>query len=130
VNIASELSSLHGIQVKLAGGRLNPGSFELVGQAVGPSLNGVRIGKFFLGTDGLSVEHGVTAHDEAEAMAARVIMEHSDSTFVLADSQKFKKASFAQVAPITAIEAIVTTNKTPRGIRAQLEEAGVRVVVA
>jgi DeoR/GlpR family transcriptional regulator of sugar metabolism len=130
VNIASELTSLLGIQVRLVGGRLNPGSFELVGQAVGPSLSGVRIGKFFLGTDGLSVEHGVTAHDEAEALAARVLIEHSDATIVLADSAKFRKASFAQVAPIAAIQVVVTTNQISPNISAQFEAAGVRMIVA
>lgn len=130
VNVAAELVCLPGIQVRLTGGRLNPGSFELVGQAVRLSLNGVHIHKFFLGTDGLSVEHGVTGHDEAEAMAAREIIEHSDATIILADSSKFKRANFAQVAPISAIDTIVTTERAPRGMRAQFEEAGVRIIVA
>lgn len=130
INVAIELVALPGIHVMLTGGQLNAGSFELVGQAVSLSLNGVHIHKFFLGTDGLSVEHGVTGHDEAEAMAARAIIEHSDATIVLADSPKFKKPNFAQVASMSAIKMIVTTDRVPESIRAPFEEAGVEVIVA
>jgi len=130
VNVAAELVALPGIHVMLTGGQLNPESYELVGRAVGLSLDGVHVNKFFLGTDGLSVEHGVTGHDEAEAAAARAIMEHSDATIVLADSLKFKKANFARVASIAAIDTIVTTDQVPQIVRTQFEEAGVRMIVA
>lgn len=130
VNIAAELVALPSIRVMLTGGQLNPGSFELVGQAVSSSLDRVHIHKFFLGTHGLSVEHGVTGHDEAEATAARTIMEHSDATIVLADSPKFKNASFAQVAPISDVATIVTTDQVPQSVRTRFEEAGVQMIVA
>jgi DeoR/GlpR family transcriptional regulator of sugar metabolism len=130
LNVATELVALPGIQVRVIGGRLNSGSFELVGRALELSLSGVHIDKFFLGTDGLSLQFGVTGHNEAEAMAARVIMEHSDTTIILADSSKFKKASFAQVAPISAVGAIVTTDQVSQGARDEFEMAGVRIMIA
>lgn len=130
LNVAAELVALPDIQVRVTGGRLNPGSFELVGQALELSLSGVHIDKFFLGTDGLSLQYGVTGHNEAEAMAARVIMEHSDTTIILADSSKFKKASFAQVAPVSAIGAIVTTDQVSQEVKGEFEMAGVRIIVA
>lgn len=129
VNVAAELVGLPHVYVMVTGGQLNPGSFEQVGRAVGFSLNGVHIHKFFLGTDGLSLENGVTGHDEAEATAACTIMEHSDATIVLADSSKFKKANFAQVAPISAFEAIVTTDRVAQSVRTKFEGAGVRMIV-
>lgn len=130
VNVAAELACLNGIQVRMMGGRMNTGSFELVGQALEPSLRGVHIQKYFVGTDGLSVEFGVTAHDEAEAAASRVIMAHSDQTIVLADSRKFKIASFAQVAPISAFSTVITTKRVPAGERAELKEVGIDVRIA
>lgn len=130
VNIAAELVYLPGVQVRLTGGRLNQGSFELVGRALEPSLQGVHIQKFFLGTDGLSVEYGVTGHDESEADAARLMMRHSDQTIVLADSTKFKKVSFAQVAPLNAFNIVVSTNLVPQNVRDEFEDAGVQVFIA
>jgi DeoR/GlpR family transcriptional regulator of sugar metabolism len=129
VNIAAEFVYLPGVQVRLTGGRLNQGSFELVGRALESSLQGVHIQKFFLGTDGLSVEYGVTGHDEAEADAARYMMRHSNQTIVLADSTKFKKVSFAQVAPLNAFDMVVSTHLVPQNIRDEIEETGVQVEI-
>jgi len=130
VNVAAELVCLPKIQVRLTGGRLNPGSFELVGRALAPSLDGLHINKFFLGTSGLSVQYGITGYDEDEAAAARVIMERSDATIILADSSKFGKVSFAQVAPISDVDTIVTTDQTLQSVRTQFEEAGARIIEA
>jgi DeoR family transcriptional regulator, aga operon transcriptional repressor len=129
INVAAEFASLPGIQVRMTGGSLNAGSFELVGQAIGASLNGVHINKFFLGTDGISVQFGVTGHDEAEAMAARDIMTRADITYVLADSQKFNRGSFTQVAPVSAFEAVITTSRSPQGAIAELESAGLKSII-
>ena len=130
LNIAAELIYLPDVQVRLTGGRINQGSFELVGRALEPSLQGVHIQKFFLGTDGLSVEYGVTGHDEAEADAARCLMTHSDQTIVLADSTKFKKVSFAQVAPLNAFHTIVSTHLVPQSVRDEFEKADVKLLIA
>ena len=130
LNIATELAALPNLQVVLAGGRLNPRSFELVGQAVGLSLNGLHLHKFFLGTAGLSVEHGVTAYFEAEADAARALMEHSDSTILLANSERFKQANFAQVCPVSSIQTIVTTDQVSSDVITQFERSGVKMIVA
>jgi len=57
-------------------------------------------------------------------------MKISDSVIVLADSIKFKKVSFAQVAPISAIHTIVTTERSPREILKKIQEAGTQIIIA
>lgn len=130
VNIAAELTAIKGIQVKVTGGIVNTESYELVGPSVQSCLQDVYISKFFLGTNGLSAEHGVTGYDEAEALAARDMMRLSDSTILLADSRKFDKPNFARVCPISDIEKIVTTEKVPTAALTNLRDAGVDVVIA
>lgn len=130
VNIAVELVCLPGIQVRLTGGRLNAGSFELTGKSLVPSLEGVHIQRFFLGTDGLSIDYGVTAHDEAEAAASRDIMAHTAANIVLADSRKFKITSFAQVAPLAEFQTVITTELVPQSVLAEFQHAGIETVVA
>jgi len=130
VNVAVIMTCLPGIQVRLTGGRLNPGSFELIGNGLEPSLTGVHIQKYFLGTDGLSVTYGVTAHDEAEATASRDMMAHTTVNIVLADSRKFKKTSFAQVAPLSEFHTVITTELVPQNVLAEFQMAGVETIVA
>ncbi len=130
VNLAAELVCLPGIQVRLTGGNLNSGSFELIGKGLRPSLDGVHIQKFFLGTDGLSVDNGVTGHDEAEATASRDLMTQTASNIVLADSRKFKRTSFAQVAPLSSFHTVITTELVPDSILAEFQQAGIETIIA
>ena len=130
VNIAVELACIQDLNVVLTRGRLNPSSFELVGSSVSRSLAGLHIDQFFLGTDGLSMEYGVTGHDEAEASVASSFMKIADRTVVLADSIKFKKVSFSQVAPIDIIDTIITTEAAPHEIVDQIKASGVKIVYA
>jgi DeoR family transcriptional regulator of aga operon len=130
VNIAVELAGLQEIQVWVTSGQLNSGSFEMVGPSVSNSLIGLHIDQLFLGVDGVSLEYGITAHNEPEAAAEAAFMKISDSVIVLADSIKFKKVSFAQVAPISAIHTIVTTERSPREILKKIQEAGTQIIIA
>ncbi len=130
VNVAAELVCLPGIQVRLTGGRLNSGSFELIGKGLRPSLDGVHIQKFFLGTDGISLDYGVTGHDEAEATASRDLMAHTATSIVLADSRKFKRTSFAQVAKLSDFQAVITTELVPQSVLAEFQQAGIETIIA
>jgi DeoR family transcriptional regulator of aga operon len=116
--------------VRLLGGRLNSKSFELVGNSVGLGLDNIHIHHFFLGTSAVSIDFGVTAHDEAEALVAQEIIAHSDRTILLADSTKFDKPAFATVAPISSVDAIVTTELTDSNIVDQLKSNGVSCEIA
>ena len=130
VNIAVELACIQDLNVVLTRGRLNSSSFELVGSSVGASLTGLHIDLFFLSTDGLSIENGVTGHDEAEASVASSFMKIADRTVVLADSMKFKKVSFSQVSPIATIDTIITTEEAPHEVVDQIKASGVKIVFA
>ncbi len=129
VNIAAELSALLGIQVMVTGGFLDPQSFELISHPSKLGLDGIHIHKYFVGTDGITVEHGVTNRNEAEARVANEFIHHSDQTIVLADSTKFIRSNLAQVVPISEIDAIVTTDRTSGEALARLAEAGVKCIV-
>lgn len=130
INVAAELVGVRGIEMMVTGGVLNPNSFELVGVPIRCSLEHIHINKFFLGTDGLSVEHGITGHDLAEAQTARDIKEFSDKTYVLADSSKFGKANFAKVCGVAEVDAIVTTQKTPRILIEQIRAVKIPCLMA
>lgn len=129
-NIACELVGLSGIKVMVCGGMIDPGSFELVGQLVDKALEGIHIQKFFLGTDGLTLENGLTNRSEPEAEVARKFAEHSGETIVLSDHQKFKRSNLAQVIPAHRISTIITTEKTPAEVLQGFSELGVKVLLA
>jgi DeoR/GlpR family transcriptional regulator of sugar metabolism len=53
----------------------------------------------------------------------------ASEVILLADHSKFDKVSTARVAPITAVDVIVTDDQLPEAVVLELEEAGVRVIV-
>jgi DeoR/GlpR family transcriptional regulator of sugar metabolism len=130
VNIACELVGLPGIKVMVCGGMVDLGSFELVGQLVDRALEGIYIHKFFVGTDGLTVENGLTNRSEAEAEAARKFAAHAGQTIVLSDHHRFRRSNLAQVIPAEKISTIITTNQTPAEILAGFSELGVEILLA
>ena len=130
VNVAAELVALPGIQVMLTGGNLDPRSFELIGKAPAMVLEGVRMHKYFVGTDGITLEHGMTNHSEAVATVAREFIKHSDQTILLADSSKFTRSNLTKVADVSEFSMIVTSDCTPRATVKQFELAGVKCLVA
>ncbi len=129
VNIACELVGLPGIKVMVCGGVVDHGSFELVGQLVDRTLEGIFIHKFFVGTDGLTVENGLTNRSEAEAEAARKFAAHAGQTIVLSDHHKFRRSNLAQVMPAHKISTIITTDKTPAEVLRGFSELGVEILL-
>ena len=130
VNIACELAGLPGIKLMLCGGMVDPGSFELVGQLVSRSLEGIYIHKYFVGTDGITIENGLTNRSESEAMAAREFILHAGQTILLADHQKFKRSNLSRVIPAEKITTIITTHKTPPQVLNEFSELGVQILLA
>lgn len=129
LNVAAELAPYPNVRVMLTGGQINYDSFELIGQAVGSSLKGIWINKFFLGTSGITIEHGITGRDEAEALAAQTLMRHAGNTIVLADSEKFLRPNFATVAPLSDIDTIVTTTRLSMDVLGEFQKTGIHIEV-
>jgi DeoR/GlpR family transcriptional regulator of sugar metabolism len=130
INVACELLGLPGIKVMVCGGIIVPNSFELVGQSVSRSLEGIFIHKYFVGTDGITVENGLTNRSEAEATAARDFVAHSDRIIVLADHPKFTRSNLAQVVPAEKISTIITTDRVSESILKGFADIGVKILVS
>lgn len=130
VNIACELAGLPGIKVMVCGGMLDPGSFELVGQLLPKALEGIFIHKFFVGTDGITIDNGLTNRSEPEAMAAREFTLHSGRTILLADHKKFIRSNLSRVIPADKISTIVTTPEVPGEVLQEFASLGIEILLA
>lgn len=130
VNIAMELAGLPGSNLTLTGGILLPDFFALVGPLAEQSLNQVFVAKAFLGVTGVSPEYGLTGPNQLEALTHRVTLQRAQHTFVLADSTKLGRVAFHSIAPITAMQTLITdTNASPEFI-AKLKTLGIEVHIS
>ncbi|MGC8967156.1 MAG: DeoR/GlpR family DNA-binding transcription regulator [Thermus sp.] len=99
-------------EVLLPGGSVRNGFFSLVGSWTEELLGRLRTDLFFLGADAFDLE-GVTNHTFEEAAVKRKAMEVSRKTVLLTDGSKWGKRAPAFVAPLEALDLVVTDLKDP-----------------
>jgi DeoR/GlpR family transcriptional regulator of sugar metabolism len=130
VNTYPSLVSNDDIRVVLTGGELEPGSMTLVGEVGQLTLSRYRASKAILGTDAVSALFGITTLEVQTAALKKCMIENSDTLIVVADSSKINKVSLVPVAPLTAVDILVTDDGIDPAARAEIENLGVQVIAA
>ncbi len=128
--VAMVLAGRPAITVHLVGGTLRGRTMAAVGAWAERALADVRVDVAFLGTNGLTVEHGLTTPDLAEAMVKRALVAAARRTVVLTDHTKVGRIDLAVVAPIAAVDTLVTDSGIAPELADEIEAAGPRVVRA
>lgn len=105
-----------GCRVLVAGGEVKASTDAVIGLTVGNVLDKYNFSKAFIGTNGVSKEHGFTTPDVNEAALKAMAVERSFASYFLADSSKFGKVSAVTFAPIEA-GWIICDRCTDRAIR-------------
>lgn len=82
-----------------------------------------------IGLGAVSVETGFSTSNLAEASMMRQMMDRSSSVAILADSSKFGRRLFAQVAELGRPDYFVTNAAPPDPLRKALDRADVRLVL-
>jgi DeoR family fructose operon transcriptional repressor len=130
VPIASRLSLTPGISLHVLGGRVRGVTQCAVGETTVRSLAELRFDVAFLGANGIAPGHGFTTPDDAEAAVKRAMVRAGQRTVVLADSSKLGREHLVRYAAIEEVDVLVTDDGADPEMVAELEKAGVEVVLA
>ena len=90
----------NGCKVMVLGGELKDTTEAIVGTVAAKNLQKYNFSKAFIGANGITLKQGITTTDTNEAIIKAVAIEHSFSSFVLADYSKFGKVSAVTAAPV------------------------------
>lgn len=101
----------NGCRVLVLGGELKDTTEAIVGSTAAKNLQKYNFSKAFIGANGITLKQGITTTDTNEAIIKAVAVEHSFSSFVLADSSKFGKVSAVTAVPVDA--ACIICDKCP-----------------
>lgn len=104
----------------LLGGKIKMQTKATIGSDCLHQIAQYRFNKAFLGMNGVDYQYGYTTPDTEEAVVKRMAISQASKAYVLADSSKFKKVSFAKVADLDCCDII--TNKVDTNVRSFLEE--------
>jgi DeoR family fructose operon transcriptional repressor len=128
--ICKELSVNEQIEIIVLGGSLRRQSASLVGPWVSELLRSVRVDKAFLGANGLSVDFGISAPNVFTAETRRAMIDAARTRIALADHSKLGIESLYRVAPLDALDTLVTDSHVTHDQLAPLRELGIEVLVA
>ena len=130
VPIASRLSVSAGTTLHVLGGRVRGVTQCAVGETTVRALAELRVDVAFLGANGIAPGHGFTTPDDAEASVKRAMVRAGQRVVVLADSSKLGREHLVRYAAVEDVDVLVTDEGADPDVVAELEKAGVEVVLA
>lgn len=128
--VADRLGHNTRIHVIVVGGNLRAPELSIVGPKAVEAIQSYRAEIAFLGVPALDAQQGFTADGDIEAATDSAFMTMARRTVVLADHSKIGRVSTTHVAPLSAIDTVVTDDGAALDAVRELRAHGADVVVA
>lgn len=97
-----------GLEVTLTGGLFHRESESLVGPVALRAVAGFNARLAFVGTDGFTVERGLTTQFAEGAEVISTMVDRSEQAWLVADSAKFGHAGFVSVLGLSRLAGVIT----------------------
>jgi DeoR family fructose operon transcriptional repressor len=130
VPIAARVAGSSSSELHLLPGRVRLRTQAAVGEDTVAALSLLRADVVFVGTNGLSLEHGLSTPDHSEAAAKRAMVRAGHKVVVLADSSKIGHEHTVRFAQLADIDVLVTDDGISEADVKALADYGIEVVVA
>jgi DeoR family fructose operon transcriptional repressor len=128
--LAAALGPRPNLTVLLLGGRLRGKTLATVDDWALRPLAEMYVDVAFMGTNGCSVERGMTTPDPAEAAVKRAMIAAARRVVLLADHTKIGNDYLARFGTIADLDLLITDSRLDEDLADEVEGAGVRVVRA
>ena len=128
--VAIALSDKPNVELLMLGGSIRPNSRSAVGTWTHQMVSMVSVDIAFLSVNGITPERGLTTNNIAEAAVKLALIKAAKRSIVLADHSKFGREEFGRIAPIGAIDTIITDVGVNLEFVLEVEALGAEVVQA
>ncbi|AVZ40762.1 MULTISPECIES: DeoR/GlpR family DNA-binding transcription regulator [unclassified Dietzia] len=129
VPVADALHRSGATPLHLLGGSVRGLTGACVGATVLRALDAIRVDIAFLGTNGLTVDRGLTTQDPDEAAVKSAMCDAARRVAVLADSSKFGHEFLISFADLDRIDVLVTDSPPTGALAGALHDRGIEVVL-
>ncbi len=130
INLIPILTTCPDSTIYISGGLFLP-RYEIVGGEIAAEvLSRFHILKCIMGTDGISIQHGLTSTDYEVALVKRKMISISKQLIVLSDHTKIEQVCLLPVAPIEKIHHLVVDRNAPPTFIEAARALGVQVIIA
>ncbi|MGO0061413.1 DeoR/GlpR family DNA-binding transcription regulator [Brevibacillus fluminis] len=112
-------------KVIMLGGELNPEQQSSGGALCESFLSAFHVDRAFISVGGVSLVTGISDYDLSESMVTRKMISVAKEVIVLADSSKIGVQAFCQIAPLEAVDLLISDAPHPSSWAAELEQKGI-----
>jgi DeoR family transcriptional regulator of aga operon len=128
--VLNTLAGLKEITVVSLGGMLRESELSFIGHITEQALVEVRADKVFMGTRGVSLEHGLTNDYLQETLTDRAILKSGREIVIVADHTKINRVATVLLAPLRSMHIFVTDSEADKKFIQALKKQGLSVVAA
>jgi len=128
--LASILGPQPNLSVLLLGGRVRGKALATVDDWALRPLEDLHVDVAFMGTNGCTIDRGLTAPDQAEAAVKRAMIGAARRVVVLADHTKVGTDHLARFARLSDVDVLITDTGLDPELGNEIDQAGIRVVQA
>lgn len=130
IPVATAVARRADLSLYVIGGRVRQRTLAAVGSWGVAALRNIHVDVAFLGTNGISMNRGLTTPDQAEADSKRAMVDCAARTIVMADSSKVGSTHFSRFAQLEEIDVLITDTDLDAETAAEIEGHGPQVVRA
>lgn len=127
---AALLAGRSDLTVRMLGGQVRGITQAAVGPEALEALATLRVSVAVMGTNGLTVEHGLSTPDPDEAAVKRAMVRAARRVVALADATKIGQEHLVSFADIDDVDLLVTDAALPAPLATQLANTGTEVLIA
>ncbi len=130
LNIALIVGAEYGFELMVTGGEFKAPTLSLTGEKAATFFRNVYVDKLFLATGGISPSFELTYPGFSDLPVKRAMIESASTVFLVADSTKLGKISFASLGPMKDVDYLITDAGIPKDTISRFTDMGVTVVTA
>ena len=115
------------LQITMTGGEFRRATESMIGPIALETISRLNVRLAFVGTDGFTLERGMTTHLMEGAEIVKAMKAHAQTTVLTADSSKYGRIGFSNVLPLSAMNLILTDWDLDDRAETELREAGISI---
>jgi len=130
LNIAFILGVDPEINLVVTGGEFKAPTLSLTGQKAADFFDNLHVDKLFLATAGITLKSGLTYPSISDICVKRAMIESANIVYLVADSTKIGKSSFASLGALSLINYLITDSKINEEDVTMLKRHDIKLVIA
>lgn len=130
LNIALILGEIPEINLVVTGGEFKAPTLSLTGQKAADFFNGLNVDKLFLATAGITLKSGLTYPSISDIVVKRAMIDSANEVYLVADSSKVGKSSFASLGALSLIDFLITDPNISEADTLMLKNNDIKIIIA